>query len=150
MTPEQIIKAWNMRQDGINLPDIAVALGIPASVIQAGLRAMSVLRSKEGLEQAEEFFQLHLDRLEKLWANVQDRINKLEAFDDRVFKLAIQILERQSRLLGLDRGTSGGGRVNNPGKKKEADWLEEATPMELVTEIESYGLEVPARFKDLP
>lgn len=145
LTPEQLEAVLKMRHDGKVLREIATELGVSYTSVKSAVATYRVQMSAEMLEVADEYFQLHVDRLEGLWARVQKELTALPQFDEKVFKVAIQILERQAKLLGLDRGNRAAGVPRTGGQK---DWLAEATPSELIAEIESYGLQVPERFKD--
>lgn len=148
MTTDQIEKALVYRREGKLYTEIGVLLGEPAVNVRRALAALRVATTNEALDVADEYFNLHIERLEALWATVSSTINALLGFDDRVFKVALAVLERQAKLLGLDRGS--GGRNPTPRPSRDKDWLSEATPSELIAEIESYGLEVPKRFKENP
>lgn len=88
-----------------------------------------------------EAFVINDTRLEMLYSRVHAHAMSLTHFDDRVFRVLLMILERQSKLLGLDKG--GDQRGSRTGRFLEAD----AKPTEICLAIERMGVKVPAHIK---
>lgn len=91
----------------------------------------------------DEMFMLHQERLERMWAAAQKRLDELSPLAPAAdwcaaVRAAIMIMERQSRLLGLDR-------ERNLGGANKADWLDGASEEELRATASRYGLHVPER-----
>lgn len=140
-------KVMSLRMKGKTREEIAKELDLSVrSVDQAINTTITELRDAAPLI-VEEMFSVHQLRLEALYQIVQKKIDEMLDFDERLFKVALSILERQSKLLGLDRDkvktkTSRADRYH-----ETTDWLEDATPSELIHEAESYGITVPEKFK---
>lgn len=142
--PILALHAYDLRRVGFSRQEIATAMGLDISTVERLLSKVLKELQVANASRAEEAYQLQDMRLEELYRRVHELIVKAEGFDDRLFKTAITILERQAKLLGLDKTTR-----SSPVKLAARDqkWMDEATPSELVAEVESYGIEVPARFK---
>lgn len=88
----------------------------------------------------------HLDMLDERFVSQDDTINYLLSlvlerlklgYDRDSIKLAITLLERQSKLHGLDR---------NSKEMNQETWMEKASNEELVKYAESMGLRLPTNF----
>lgn len=135
-------QVMDLRMQGRNRNDIAEILGISQCSVHRHIKEQIQAIRMNTEELAEEMFLLHQERLEELYALVKQELDKMEGFDDKPFKLLIVILERQAKLLGLDV-TPARGERNAP----KGSWLDDATPHELIAEVESYGFHVDERFK---
>lgn len=85
-------------------------------------------------------------RLEYLYRQVVRRLRKAAVApecDDAKYaaliRAALAVLERQARLLGLDKTKERGGTGNS-------DWLEGKTPAQLVQLAGQWGIQLPERF----
>lgn len=132
-----------LRAAGHTYSQIAQQTGVEERQAKRAVRDTVLAVRADLSDDVAEMFLLHHERLENLFRIVRERIENQPAFDDRPFKLAITILERQARLWALDRtGPAGNGK-----DKGTYDWLQNATPSDLIAEAERYGIKVPERFK---
>lgn len=139
-------KVIALRQKGKTRAEIAKELDLTMTAVNAAIET-TIVELRDGAPLlVEEMYHLHHERLEQLYAIVQKRIDAMVEFDSDVFKIALSILERQSKLHGLDKANA--KQKTKVGKtSRDSDWLDNATPSELIYEAESYGLTVPEKFK---
>lgn len=135
-------RIFDLRMQGRGRTEIAQIVGLSAKMVDKHIRQQIEGLRLKNEELADEMYHIHQERLEELYALVRQEVDRAEVFDASMFKTMIQILERQSKLLGLDAAPKDRGP-----KRKDENWFLDATPHELIAEVESYGLEVPARFK---
>lgn len=93
------IKALELRKQGFSYRTIADTIGVNVSTAYHDVQAsMQILRDLE-MSKAEDVRGIELERLDRLllavWGNATDG-------DDRAVRAALSIMERRSRLLGLD------------------------------------------------
>lgn len=146
--PEKCIDQWekyrrviDLRAQGKSLSEIGRELGVPAEtareiVGRAADWARDSLRAR-----TDELFAVHDARLERLYNKVQSYIDSFEAFNPDMFRVALAVLAQQATLFGLNKNDKGGGN------KKRNDWIQNATPTELIHAAEQAGLSVPAAWK---
>lgn len=139
---ERLFTVISLRAAGVPAKEIADSLGLSVPRVYQYLAEATTAARERNVDLVEEMFLLHQERLERLFRLAQAHIDKCETFDDRAFRVAILILERQARLLGLDKTPEKPG-----GKSGGYDWLENSTKEELIAEAERRGLRVPEKFK---
>lgn len=107
-----------------------------------------------------EQFHLQLARLERLYSIVEMEIQAYEEymiavrearaagtnitpvkFDERPFRVAVLIMDRQAKLLGLDRGGIG------PSDRSPTRWLDEAPIEEVVSYAKQLKMNLPTEFR---
>lgn len=136
------------RARGQSPEEIAADLGLSVVYVCQMIREAAVHQRGAAESLVSEMFMLHHIRLEALYKVVQARIDVMVAsnfFDARVIRSAIEILERQSKLLDLDRAKRGTeGAAGNCGTLA---WMDKMTNEELVkTAREQYGIVLPPTF----
>jgi transposase-like protein len=133
------------RSRGVSVAEIAVELGMTTPTIHRFM-AKAAERARDSVRQrVEEAFLLSDVRLENLYRVIQDRIDTMVAdgvFDDKVIRAAVLVLERQSKLLDLDRAKRGSaGAASRAGMN---EWVETASFEELYkVATETYGITLP-------
>ncbi len=130
-----------LRMEGETSIDVARMLDLPHSYVLASLARLTSKAREETQGFAEELFMLANLRLERLWKYTKSHLDIAESFNDRLVRAAVSILERQSRLNGLDKGGKSAGASAD-------DWVDQAMPKELASYMEQrgypLGVEVPA------
>lgn len=112
-------------------------------------------RVKEVVEQAREDSRAHVlkrftqhdERCEYLYKVCLKRINKMNLkhqdgewdFDDKAIRAAVAVLDRQARLLGLDKSVNTGGQNFNA-------WLDNQSGADLERLARQYGIDLPEKF----
>lgn len=140
----QTVLVLNMLAQGKNNVQIGEALGITARQAAA--------RIKEVVDQAREDAQAHVklrftqhdQRCEYLYKMCLKRINSAHlkhsgGFDDRAIRAAVAVLDRQARLLGLDKSANTGGQNFNV-------WLDNQSGADLERLARQYGIDLPQPF----
>lgn len=79
------------------------------------------------------------ETIEHLLALVHKQL--ANGYDRDAIKCAIMLLERQAKLLGLDRAMT-----SNAAAKNDKDWIEKASDTELIEEARRLGLPMPEQF----
>lgn len=140
---EQVLALLEKRAQGKSTKQAAIDLGI--SQQHAGALVREAIEQVKR-DQADLITQRRLEhdaKLEYLYnvclAHVQALV-AANAFDDKAIRCAVSILERQSRLWGLDLS----GTKTSEGR---ADWLDTASSSAVLAEAERYGLKVPEPFR---
>lgn len=136
---DRVIKA---RALGKTSQEIADEEGIhPSSVDTLVREAAAEVRAKTN-DFVEERFAMHDARYEYLYKIVQKKLDDASLADLHAFaglvRAAISVLERQSKLWGLDRAKPDGGKGRN--------WLDDASPAQLVKMAGEMGLTLPDKF----
>jgi hypothetical protein len=126
-----------LRAEGKSTIQIGEKLGVPDRTVRNWLAEASAELRAENRAFAAEMFTIHQQRCEDLYARVRKKLKNQFSID--LVKVALLILDRQSRLLGLDRA----GRGNTP---MSNDWLENATTQELIDRAKELGVPVPEKF----
>ena len=129
-----------MRSGGLSMVEIAEQTGLSLATVMRRLKEIADDTRDRHVEIADEMFAVHQARLEALYRKINERIAQLEVFDDRVFRAAVMVLERQAKLLGLDREKRDTGRAG------QNDWIESATADEVVRRAKELGINVPEKF----
>jgi hypothetical protein len=137
MTADAVLR---MRAKGVPYSEIAEQTGMDVRSVRRLVQDEVQRVRAELAEDVAEMFVLHNERLEALYRITRTHIDNMAVFDDRPIKVALLILERQSRLLGLDKDAK-------PGRGNTYDWLENATPTDLIAEAERRGIRIPEKFK---
>lgn len=138
-----------MRNKGLTRAQIATACDLTLSQVNQAIET-TILELRDGAPLlVEEMYHVHHERLEALFQLVQSKIDKMDpdVFDLDLFKAALSILERQAKLHGLDHDKKNQKKTRVGATDRGDDWLDNATPAELIHEAESYGLNVPEKFK---
>jgi hypothetical protein len=140
---ERTSQIVSLRASGKSATDIAEAIGCDVRTVYRSIKDEAEKVRAGTAELVSSMFMLHQERLERLWAKAQERIDALEdtassADFCHAVRAAIMILERQARLLGLDREKAGG-------RGAAADWLDTASEAELRVTAERYGLRIPEK-----
>lgn len=124
-----------LRSEGKSSYQIGELLGVPDRTVRNWLNEATTMVRATNREFINEMFAIHQHRLEALY---QEVVKKLaEHFSTDLVKTAILLLDRQSKLLGLDSQRT---RLNN-------DWLEQATDDELIAEAKRLGVPIPQSFE---
>lgn len=147
LSPEQQLdhalvrsKVVELRTQGYRAPEIANHLGLDQTTVNRHIKAAVEEFHKDITDVIRERTQTHDDRCEDLYSRIHAEIRHDPEFDPDKYRLAIAILERQSKLLGLDKAKVPGDNKNRQ------DWLAEATPAELEAEALRMGIPVPQKF----
>lgn len=123
------------------------------------LKDAAVRVRQEAVDLVAQAFHLQYERLERLYRLVEMELQAYEnymlalhaanggevtvtpvRFDDRPFRVAVAIFERQSRLMNLDRN----GQVD---KKGPTGWLDQAPIQEVVDYAKQLKMKVPTQFE---
>ena len=139
----QIVK---MRAQGIPSQRIADELNIDVQLVYKALREAAEEVRDGMLELVQQRIMEHDTRYEYMYRQVQEKIEQADGLDLKEFanliRAAVAILERQARLLGLDKAVITGVRA-------EKDWLESATPKELIDIAKRFDLVIPEKFEKM-
>lgn len=123
------------RAAGMGVEQIAVEMGVERRTIYRWIaEAANAIRS-ENKSFTQEQFLINYHRLERLYELIEQKLVEV-GFQRDVFRAAIDILDRQSRMLGLDRGGPSRGQ-----------WLETASNDDLVAEARRLGIKIPDNFQ---
>jgi len=128
------------RVDGLTPTEVAVKLGVTHGDVLSILGRMTTNLRQENEGLAMELFMLANMRLERLWKWVQAKLDTLETLDSNGIQLvraAVQIVERQARLNGLDKQARPGG------VSQDTDWVDAATPTEMQAYLKRHGFTLP-------
>ena len=154
----QMDLAWAERRDRIvelrakgMLPrEIGPTVGMTENAVYQVLREAAEEVRDRMQERIEQRFMEHDARYEYMYRQVQDKLSAAVSPDGvalmtlseyaGLLRAAVAILERQAKLLGLDRNPGGAG-----GQRK-GDWLDSATPKQLIDLAAKYGLDTPGKF----
>lgn len=128
-----------LRSAGLTVREISEQMGAPQRTVYRWIAEAANAIRRENRSFTQEMFLAHVYRLERLYQIVQQRIDEAGFSRDAV-RAAIDILDRQSKLLDLDRSKSYRGRN---------DWMDDAKDEELIAEARRLGLHVPEKF-DVP
>lgn len=141
---EQVHKLLEYRAQGLNTKQAAEKVGVSPQHA-AKLIADAVAHVRENTDNlVQQRILEHDAKLEWMYnecAKQMQRLAELNAFDDKVLRAAVSILDRQAKLWGLDKakqGTGGSSRL---------DWLDTASSAALMAEAERYGIKIPEPFK---
>lgn len=127
-----------LRAEGMGHVEIAAALGCTTSVVSAQLARAREQARRDMANIAGERLVVADARIEWMLDKVAKMIASDIGFDDKKYKVAIALLERQAKMLGYDRQP-------DPNKGTE-DWMEKASKEKLVEYAEELGLSVPTTF----
>lgn len=137
---EKTREVFDLRRDGLDAVEIAVRLGCGVQHVHRIMRtAVDRMRADEQTLIRERFF-THDARLEWLYKRLVEQINASPCFDEKLVRAAVTVLDRQARLLGLDRA-----KIQQVPESQA--WLDKATPEELVRMAEERGLKLPEKFR---
>jgi hypothetical protein len=143
---EDNFEYWAMRQDvmerrarGESHESIAKDLGVQVRAVHRWIKEVVDEVRLRSVDYAEEMFVIHSNRLESLYQRVQKYIDEMVLFDEKMFRIAVLVLERQSKLLGLDK-------AGKPVGADAYEWLKNATPDQLIQHAKDMGLRVPEKF----
>lgn len=128
------------RADGLTPQEVAVKLSISHGDALSIIGRLTDTLREENAGYAQELFVLSNLRLERLWKWVQARLDSLTVADGNAIQLiraAVQIVERQARLNGLDR------TPRPSGVSADADWIDAATPSEMAAYLKRHGFTLP-------
>lgn len=135
---ERLEYVLRQRARGVPVSQIAKELGLNPRHIFTYLQQAAEDTRTRIQELCDQRFSEHDSRYEYIYRSL---VVKLESVTDpkdfaAIARAAVTVLERQSRLLGLDRDKpSGGGN--------RSDWLDSATPSEILSIAKNYGIAVP-------
>ncbi len=139
MRTEDDARIVEMKAQGHTHKEIAAELGIPVRTVADRLKDAAMDARRRVAEVAEERAAMQDARVEWLIQKVSEMIRTDGAvFDEKKWKVAIQLLERQAKLFGIDRAKDAGDRAG--------DWLSSATEQTLRDEAEKLGLKIPEKF----
>lgn len=146
---EQVL-AWIA--EGLPHSEIAVKLGVKVAVVATRIREVIAQAREHAREHVQKRFTQHDERCEYLYKVCLKRINSMHlrqnvadewGFDDKAVRAAICVLDRQAKLLGLDRG----GHVGGPNFNS---WLDNQSGVELEKLAAQYGIDLPKKFSCEP
>lgn len=149
-TPAQL-RVIELRAQGLSVPKIAKQIAqegfdLSCQTCYQIVREYAETVRENAVGWGEERFAEADARLEYLYAQIQERLaaaalNPL--CDDGKFaglvRAAVAVLDRQARLLGLDRTKALGGTGQH-------DWLDKTTPAQLAALAEKFDLKLPKQF----
>lgn len=92
-------RAFELRRQGLSIREIGARLGISHTHVLRHISAVLADLRAEALTNADEWRALELDRLDGLQAALRPRIGE---GDPKAIDTALRIMERRSKLLGLD------------------------------------------------
>lgn len=125
-----------LRMEGHEPREVALRLGVKYGDVLSIMARLTKNVREENAGLAEELFMLSNMRLERLWRWVQSHLDKMETFDDKLVRAAVQVLDRQARMNGLDKQTRPGGQPTD-------DWVDAATPAEMDAYLRRNGFSIP-------
>lgn len=96
---EMRTRAFELRRQGLTIREIGARLGISHVMALKHISAVLADLRAEALTNADEWRALELDRLDGLQAALRPRIGE---GDPKAIDTALRIMERRSKLLGLD------------------------------------------------
>lgn len=97
---EQVMKAYELRLQGVAYKDIAKELGVAHGTVWKWVKAEL---ERTASEPREEVRKLEVERLDYLYSKLQKRI---ENGDDKAINSALKVMDRRAKLLGLDMPTA--------------------------------------------
>ena len=135
-----------LRSQGMSVTEIATQTGNSPYYVHQMLREFARYVRDNTVELAEQRIAEQDARCEYLYRQVQKKLDEASLLDIKYYSqlvaAAIKILDRQARLLGLDRTRTAGGA-------NQMEWLDKATPKELEDIAKDYGLKLPRSFTDM-
>jgi hypothetical protein len=143
-----------MRVAGQDHETIAATVGVTVQTVKQVIKAAADDARRQARDIVNEQFMLALRRQEALYALCQKQLddyaaNKPTALPWKdildTMKVMIQLMIRQSDLLGLDANKT---KTANQGKSGVNDWLHDpnVSPQKVAEEAARYGIRVPERF----
>jgi hypothetical protein len=140
----QTVLVLRMLAQGQNNVQIAEALGITARQAAARIKEVVDQAREDAAAHVKLRFTQHDERCEYLYRCCLKRINSANLkhsgeFDDKAIRAAVAVLDRQARLLGLDRTANTGGQNFNV-------WLDNQSGADLERLARQYGIEIPRPF----
>lgn len=93
---ERAAAAIALVRDGKTIAEAAAEMAIRPDTF---LKLVKAALRRNAVQDAQEYRAIHMERLELLWASLVPEIKKGNAYS---IKVAIDVLKRQSQLLGLD------------------------------------------------
>jgi len=131
-----------LRAQGKTYPEIGSALGLSPSQVREAIDEATAETRERISELADERMVTADARIEWLLDKVSKLIAEDQGFDEKKYKVAIALLERQARLLGYDRRTEPGAIGGN--------WLDGQPPSKLRQIADDLGLKLPDAFGKRP
>lgn len=131
-------KIVGLRAEGKTYQEIADELGFSFTTVRREIEAYTADARERAADIAAERMALADARIEWLIERVSKAIATDEGFDAKKYKIAIELLTRQARLLGYDREPQAATTGDN--------WLNTAPPPELKRYAKELGLEIPETF----
>lgn len=140
-----------LRAQGVSVPKIVEQLAkddtpLAYNTVYQIVREYANAVRDEALQRGEERFAEHDARYEYLYGQIQRRLARAaenDEYDDGKFaalvRAAVAVLDRQARLLGIDK-------VKTPNSPAQHDWLDRATPGQLVELAQKFELKLPEKF----
>lgn len=130
--------------------EIAGILNLPVKVVATRVREVVAEARADARAHVQKRFTQHDERLEFLYKCCLKRINAMNlrqnanpnnewGFDEKAVRAAVCVLERQARLLGIDKNVSVGGPNFN-------GWLDNQSGADLERLALSYGIDLPKPF----
>lgn len=92
-------KVWQLRIAGATIAQIAQEMGVSTATIDSDIKLTVKQLTEQRMEAAEDWRQLHLQRMEALLLGVWQNAR---AGDPAAMKAALDVMARQAQLLGLD------------------------------------------------
>lgn len=131
------------RSAGQNVAEIAAEMGEPERTVYRWIAEATQAVRAENRSFVQEMFLISFHRLERLYEIIEKRLAKMATddalFSRDVFRAAIDVIDRQSKLLGLDR--------NKVGSKGRDEFLDGASDADLVAEADRLGIRLPEKFR---
>lgn len=156
-TPDDVIaaqaqKVLDLLAEGKTHVEIAKLLGLSVRQVATRVREVVAEARENARDHVNLRFTQHDERLEYLYKMCLKRINAMNlrqnaddewGFDDKAVRAAVAVLDRQARLLGLDRTVNTGGQNFN-------SWLDNQSGADLERLAVQYGIDLPKKFETTP
>lgn len=144
---------------GMRVHEIAAEFGLSDRQVSRILRDAAERVRADAAEVAADAFHLQRERLERMYRLVEMELQRYEQamagwlelpeadrrrmpaphFDDKPFRVAVMIFDRQARLMGFDRG----GKVDTIGP---SGWLDQAPIEQVAAYAKQLGMTLPTQF----
>lgn len=125
-----------LRSEGKSTDQIATVLDMPARTVRNWLSEATAEIKADNRDFLAEKFAIHNHRCEWLYQRVMKELK--ERFSTDLIKTLLLILDRQARLLGLDKSGQARKDINA--------WIESATDEQLIAEAKKYNIPIPEKF----
>lgn len=133
---EKRTEIMNLRRAGLTYVQIGQKLGFDESYARKVIREEFALLAEAKKDVAEDLLTAELDRLDQIMAGFYE---KATSGDAKAAEIVLRIMERRSRLVGLDAPTKTQSTIN-VNQKTDAELLEEARALGISIPVELEGM----------